>query len=325
QSGSDAPQTTTAQNLTVSFGAGGEWQTVEEIGGVKFQQAGRTGQAEQAHISRTANQITLTGAASVADSTSRLTAAQIEINQKTAEVHAAGNVVTTYLRSPTSPNAVAANISADQMNGSSTAGHAVFSGHARFWQGADVLQADTIEFWRDQQRAEARGNVVGAFPEPPQTTAKARSKASAPTVWQVHAPKADYLGGTGKAGDTGKADGTVDLTGGVTAQSAQGSISSRTLTLFLSPAAGNQQQKLQRAVAEGNVRIEQNGRIGTAERGEYIAREGKFVLSGGQPALSDGSGNTTTGRELTFFLASDTILVDSQKGPRTITKHRVEK
>jgi len=82
---------------------------------------------------------------------------------------------------------------------------------------------------------------------------------------------------------------------------------------------------LERAVAEGGVRIEQNGRIGTAERGEYVARDGKFVLSGGKPALFDGSGNITTGRELTFFLASDTILVDSQKGPRTITKHRVEK
>lgn len=314
QSGSGAPQTTTAQNLTAGFGASGDWETVEEDGGVKFQQAGRTGQSEQAHISRAANQITLTGSASVADSTSRSSAAQIEINQKTGEVHAAGNVITTYFGNPKNPGAAGGNISADQMNGSSATDHAVFSGHARFWRGSDVIQADTIEFWRSQQRAEARGNVVGAFPEPPPNAAKTKSKVTAPTVWQVRAPKADYLGGAGR----------VELTGGVAAQSSQGSISSQSLTLFLSTAA-NQQQKLERAVAEGGVRIEQNGRIGTAERGEYVARDGKFVLSGGKPALFDGSGNTTTGRELTFFLASDTILVDSQKGPRTITKHRVEK
>ncbi|MFI5125347.1 MAG: LPS export ABC transporter periplasmic protein LptC [Candidatus Acidiferrales bacterium] len=314
QSGSGAPQNTTAQDLTASFGASGEWETVEEDGGVKFQQAGRTGQSEQAHISRAANQITLTGSASVADSTSRSSAAQIEINQKTGEVRAAGNVITTYFGNTKNPGAAGGNISADQMNGSSATDHAVFSGHARFWQGSDVIQADTIEFWRSQQRAEARGNVVAAFPEPPPAASKARSKASAPTVWQVRAPKAIYSGGAAK----------VELSGGVTAQSSQGSISSQTLTLFLSTAA-NQQQKLERAVAEGGVRIEQDGRIGTAERGEYVARDGKFVLSGGKPALFDGSGNTTTGRELTFFLASDTILVDSQKGPRTITKHRVEK
>jgi hypothetical protein len=51
----------------------------------------------------------------------------------------------------------------------------------------------------------------------------------------------------------------------------------------------------------------------------------KFILSGGQPTLAGSSGNTTTGRELTFFLASDTILVDSQNEPRTVTKHRAEK
>lgn len=314
QSGPGAPQTTTAQNLTARFGAGGEWETVEEDGGVKFQQAGRTGQSEQAHISRATNQIMLTGSASVADSTSRSSATQIEINQKTGEVRAAGNVITTYFGHTKNPSAAGGNISADQMDGSSATDHAVFSGHARFWLGSDVIQADTIEFWRNQQRAEARGNVVAAFPEPPPNIAKMKSKVSPPTVWQVRAPKADYLGDAGR----------VELTGGVTAQSSQGSISCQTLTLFLS-ATANQQQKLERAVAEGGVRIEQNGRIGTAERGEYLARDGKFVLSGGKPALFDGSGNTTTGRELTFFLASDTILVDSQKGPRTITKHRVEK
>ncbi|HEV2617795.1 MAG TPA: LPS export ABC transporter periplasmic protein LptC [Candidatus Acidoferrales bacterium] len=318
QSGSVAPQITTAQNLTAGFGAGGDWEAVEEDGGVKFQQAGRTGQANQARMLRSANQITLTGAASVADSTSRSSAEQIEINQKTGEVHAAGNVITTYFGNTKKPGASEANISADQMNGSSATDHAVFSGRARFWQGADVLQADTIEFWRQQNRAEARGNVVGAFPELPPSTPNAKSKAGMATVWQVRAPKADY------DGNAGKGDAAVKLTDGVTAQSARGSISSQTLTLFLS-APNNRQQKLERAVAEGNVRIEQNGRIGTSERGEYIASDGKFVLSGGKPALSDGSGNTTTGRELTFFLASDTILVDSQKGPRTITKHRVEK
>src|SRR5256885_9938435 len=34
---------------------------------------------------------------------------------------------------------------------------------------------------------------------------------------------------------------------------------------------------------------------------------------------------TTTGRQLTFFLADDTIIVDSENGSRTLTRHRVEK
>ncbi|MHB8410568.1 MAG: LPS export ABC transporter periplasmic protein LptC [Candidatus Acidiferrales bacterium] len=327
QEGAKPPQVTTAQNLKAIFGASGEWNTIDESGRVKFEQGDRNGQAQQAHISRATNELTLTGSASIADTASRLSAAQIEINQKTGDIRASGNVVASYTGNTNSGetlNAGAANISADTMNASSAPGHAVFSEHAKFWQEGDVLQAQTIEFWRGENRAEARGNVVGAFTETPPNAAKGESKVNAPTVWQVRAPKAVYSSDAGKAGEkAGIVAGKVELTGGVTAQSDQGSISSRTLTLFLAT-AGGQQGKLQSAIAEGGVRIEQDGRIGTAERGEYVARDGKFVLSGGQPALSDGSGNTTTGRELTFFLASDTILVDSQKGPRTITKHRVE-
>jgi hypothetical protein len=62
-----------------------------------------------------------------------------------------------------------------------------------------------------------------------------------------------------------------------------------------------------------------------ADRAEYTAADGKFVLSGGQPTLANAVSDTTTGRSLTFFVASDTILIDSQEGSRTLTKHRIEK
>jgi lipopolysaccharide export system protein LptA len=73
------------------------------------------------------------------------------------------------------------------------------------------------------------------------------------------------------------------------------------------------------------VVVRQADRRGTGEQAEYTAADQKFVLSGGQPTFTNASNDTTTGRSLTFFVASDTILVDSQEGVRTITKHRVEK
>jgi lipopolysaccharide export system protein LptA len=82
---------------------------------------------------------------------------------------------------------------------------------------------------------------------------------------------------------------------------------------------------LTHAVAQGNVVVRQQDFRATAERAEYSATQGKFVLSGGDPTLTDSSGNTTSGRSLTFFIASDTISIDSQEGSRTLTKHRVEK
>ncbi|MGB6845117.1 MAG: hypothetical protein WBE09_09485, partial [Candidatus Acidiferrales bacterium] len=71
--------------------------------------------------------------------------------------------------------------------------------------------------------------------------------------------------------------------------------------------------------------VSQGDRRGTADQAEYTASDEKFVLSGGKPTITDASSDTTTGRSLTFFVANDTILIDSQEGSRTLTKHRVEK
>jgi lipopolysaccharide export system protein LptA len=72
------------------------------------------------------------------------------------------------------------------------------------------------------------------------------------------------------------------------------------------------------------VIVEEGERKATAERGEYTAANGKFVMTGGNPTIYDGSAGTTTGLQLTFFLADDTIIVDSENGSRTLTKHRVQ-
>ena len=305
------PQTSSAQQFSAEFARSGEWENIEERGGVKFSENGRTGRADAASFSRASNEATLAGAASVEDADSRLQAETIRINQTTGEVHASGEVVASYFGKNKTGGALknAVNMSADEMNGTGATksaasnGHAVFSGNARMWEATSVLQADTIELWRGEQRAEARGNVNGEFVEAAHKSASQKRKdgSNAPVLWRVQAAKVNYSSNTGK----------MEWSGGVKAHSTEGDISSDTLELSFAAGANNK-QTLQRALAGGGVRIEQNGRTGTAERGEYIASEGKFVLFGGQPAIADASGNRTTGRELTFFLANDSILVDSQ-------------
>ena len=112
-------------------------------------------------------------------------------------------------------------------------------------------------------------------------------------------------------------------------QSADQRIRAQAMDLFFtrttSGKTGGGSQQITRAVGTGGVVVEQGGRRGTADRGEYTAVDGKFVLSGGSPTLFDSVNGTTTGRELTFFFADDTIIVDSENGSRTVTKHRVER
>ncbi len=83
-------------------------------------------------------------------------------------------------------------------------------------------------------------------------------------------------------------------------------------------------QRIDHAVAQGNVIIQQADRHATADHGEYYAADGRVTLSGGTPTLSDTSGNITTGRQLTFYLADDRIVVQSDEGPKTV-RRRVEK
>lgn len=319
----DSHETSAAETMVAKFGPDGNWQTINESGNVKFQQGEKSAAADAAQLSRATNEMVLKGSASVQDSSSRLQAAEIRMNQTTNEMHATGNVSASFTgtggNSGSNQTLQGAQIASDEMDGSSLgqsssanssskAGHAIFTGHARFWQGSDVLQAQTIEFWQGDNRAEARGSVLGAFVEAPHNNRSAEpangnrpTTKTTPVLWQVRSPKVDYWSDSGK----------MKWTGGVKAQSSEGAIDGQTIEVYFSQKQTNQ-QTLERATATGNVRIEQNGRTGTAQQGEYLAQEGKFILSGGKPTLADSSGNTTTGRELTFFLANNSVLVDSR-------------
>jgi lipopolysaccharide export system protein LptA len=343
-----APQVISAAELAATFGAHGQWETLDESGDVRFQQADRQATAARASIVRATDIITLDGSPVVSDAMGRTTASHVVMNQKSGELHATGSVVSTYV--PTAQGDVvglgsgAAHISADTLSGSVNSGRVTYAGHARLWQGDSVLDSDEIELWRDEKKLQATGHVLAVFsqltgqfvPGSGKPTASGSKSAAQPTLWNVRAPVLTYWNDQGRA----------HLDGGVMASSDQGSLESKTLDVFLESAgpqpatdgepppspkssaassgapAGRQ---LSRVLAQGGVVVRQGDRRGMAEQAEYTAATGKFVLSGGRPTLVNAASDTTTGHSLTFFVANDTILIDSQEGSRTLTKHRVEK
>ena len=343
-----APQVISAAELVATFGARGQWDSLDESGNVRFEQADRQATAARATIVRATDIITLDGSPVISDSMGRTTAAKVVINQASGELHGSGGVVSTY--APAAEGDVvglgsgAAHISADTLSGSVNSGHMTYAGHARLWQGDSVLDSDQIELFRDDKRLQATGHVIAVFsqltgqfvPVPSKSGASGSKSPAQLTLWKVRAPTLTYWSDQGRA----------HLEGGVLASSDQGSLESRTLDVYLeSPtsqpvasgapprsakeptavpgAAGGRQ--LQRVLALGGAIVRQGDRRGMAEQAEYTAATGKFVLSGGQPTLVNAASDTTTGHSLTFFVANDTILIDSQEGSRTLTRHRVEK
>jgi lipopolysaccharide export system protein LptA len=355
--GSAAPQVSTAKELVATFGASGEWETLDENGNVHFQQSDRQATAERARMVNSTGDVTLDGSPVLFDSTSRTTARNVSINQKSGEIRATGGVASTYLAS--AQNSVVnmgtgpAHITSSTLTASNTNGRALYSGHARMWQGESVLDAEQIEIWREEKKLVASGGVMAIFPQAsapasdgsapgskpaakapvkPQTDKRGINLAgpqTGPTLWHIRAPELTYWSDSGKA----------HLERGVAASSQQGSLRSPTLDVFLAPPHGSQPgstaagdgpasptaaRQLDRALALGGVVVMQADRRGTAEQAEYTAADGKFVLSGGKPTLTDASSDTTTGHSLTFFVANDTILIDSKESSRTLTRHRVE-
>jgi lipopolysaccharide export system protein LptA len=355
-----APEHMTARELDVHY-AGEDWTELEGRGDVRFRQADHSAEAGIAHIARATNTVRLDGFPVVDDANSRTTAAHIELEQSTGEVVATGRVFTLE-NSPAPPakgqmiasgqpgnaglGSGAAQISADRLEANSQSGVATYKGNARLWQEDALVQADDIRLDRKAQQLDATGHVMALLPQnssnesspaknasrkgsviddrkiaghsiekATQETANGNgSRPSGPTVWTIHAPHLTYIGN----------DQRVHFEIGVTAQSDQGRMDSRTLDVFLKSGATGD-RGVDHAQAIGNVVIEQPGRRATADRADYFAAEGKYVLSGGQPKLVESAHGTTTGRSLTYFVANDTILVDARGGSRTLTEHRIEK
>jgi lipopolysaccharide export system protein LptA len=319
----------------MKFSPAGQWTEFEQSGKVCFREGERSAQsgrcfregergaqADHARMVRATDTLTLTGSATVADSVSRTSAPAITFQQGFGDIRADGGVSTSYYsvqkNSATNFAPQPAHLSAEKLMANRDSGRAVYSGHARLWQGDAVIEAASISLFRDEQRLEASENVMALLPQEsgPAPAERGSAKANAPAgrnIWKARAARMTYWGNESK----------VRMEGGVSAQSNIGQIRSKDLELYLT-SANNGPKLLSKAIATGGVIVLQGDRRGTAERADYVASDGKFILSGGKPMLYDSVFGTTTGRQLTFFLADDRILVDSEEGSRTLSRHRVD-
>jgi lipopolysaccharide export system protein LptA len=332
-------QTATAADGMAQLDATGAWTQITMHKNVHLKEGDRSAESQQAVFTKSDNTATLTDRAYARDASSETHAARIIFHQDSGDIDAEGNVRSTDFSSKSSAvqlSPAPANISSDRMQANSKTGRALYTGHARLWQGASVLQSDSIELLRETRVLNAAGNVRAVFLQAPQANpngapspapagaaASTPSVATAPgqpTLWHISSATLTYWDNDNKA----------HLEKNVFVESPSERIRSNALDLFftrqqVAGQTGPGQSQISRAVALGNVVVDQGERRGTADRGVYTAADQKFVLSGGTPTLYDATEGTTTGRELTFNMADDTIIVDSGSGSRTLTKHRVQK
>jgi lipopolysaccharide export system protein LptA len=315
-------QTATATNGDAQLDVGGTWTQMTLRGNVHMKEGDRSADAQQAVLARVAQTTVLTGQAVVRDQTSETRATKITFHQESGDIEAEGKVRSTDLGNKNDSiqlSPVPSNITSDHMVGNSKTGRALYTGHARLWQAPSVLEAESIELLRDTRILNAIGNVRAVFPKAANDS-DPKNKGKQAAVWHISSGTLTYW-------DT---ENRAHLEKNVVVQSQNERMKGPVLDLYFTREADGRNQsdatsRISRAVGTGGVEVAQGDKRGTADRGVYTAEDDKFVLSGGTPTLYDEDGGKTTGRELTFNIADDTIIVDSGNGSRTLTRHRVQR
>src|SRR3984957_1706330 len=296
------------------------------------------------------------------------TAQVIRINRATGEALAEGDVKSTYSELQEQPNgsllasSSPIHVTARSMTARNHPAIAIYTGGARLWQDANVIEAPTIQFDREHRSLVAQGTQarpVSTILVQPEKTQPEQSQAA--QARPVHG----RLKGRGKAdssnsGAAGKSDGPtlVAITaakftyvdserkahyeGGVSAKSTDFTASSQTMDVYLLPRSQivsqnpshvasqtkpsqsvTGQGRVDHVVAQGHVLVLQPNRRADGEKLVYTAAEDKFVLTGGSPSIFDAEQGKVTGVSLTFFRADDRVLVEGEASTPVVTQTRV--
>src|SRR3989449_9716392 len=204
------PQMSMSQEFALKFAPGSKWAELQQSGNVRLREAERSAQAAQARLDRATDNLTLTGSVVLSDQGTRTTAESLTFNQHSGELRADGEVRSTDTSA--ARNGVVnlaplpAIISSDHLVANTSNGRAVYSGHARLWQGDAVIEADSIELLRGARQLIARGYVAAVFPQaeasagsPPSAPAGTeRREGAAPAVWRVRAGTLTYWSAEGR-------------------------------------------------------------------------------------------------------------------------------
>jgi lipopolysaccharide export system protein LptA len=280
----------------------------------------------------------LTGSPRVANGGMATTADAIHINRATGEALAEGDVKSTYSELKEQPDgALLAASSPIHVTARSMIAHrspamvATYTGNARLWQDANVIEAPSIQFDRDHRSVVAEGTSA----RPAQTVlVQIEKPASKPDIQP--AAKTLALGRSSPITITAKrltyvdSDRKVHYEGGVLARGGDFTASARTADVYLWPhsqTAGKQALsapgRLDRMVAQGEVVIQQTNRRAQGQTLTYTAADDKFVLTGGPPSIFDAEQGKITGVSLTFFRRDDRVLVEGEGSTPVVTTTRV--
>lgn len=311
---------TSSRMMDAVFAPKGGLITLVQSGDFRYVEGERSATAERARYDASTQLLAMSGSPRVTDGPISTTADNIRINRRTGDAVADNNVKTTYSNLAAQPggamlaSAEPIHVTSRTMTARRTTGVAVYTGGARLWQGANIVEAPTIEFDKTRRSLLA----TGPGPAEVKSVFVQQDAAGKVTPVSVTAAKLTYS----------DADRRARFAGGVVLRGADATITADHVDVYLEARGGKTAQgpsQLDRIVAQGSVVIQQGGRRATGTQLTYYAADQRFVLSGGPPIVVDPEHGSTTGDSLTFYNRDDRVVVGSGNNSRTVTQTKVSR
>ena len=301
--------------------------------------------AESARYTPADQMLVLSGSPRVTNGGMATTAKVVRINRATGDDLADGDVKTTYSELREQPDgALLASSSPIHVTASSMTAHssgvALYTGNARLWQDANIIEAPSIQFDRDHRFVTAEGTpghpvqtilvqkekAANKLPSGDQKRIKGERTSSTQSAVSDSSP----ISITATRLTYADSERRVHYEGGVAAKGAEFTASANIADAYLlahSQTSSNQSfagpGQLDHMVAQGDVVVQQPSRRANGQNLVYTAADDKFVLTGGPPSIFDAEQGKITGVSLTFFRRDDRVLVEGEASSPVVTQTRV--
>ena len=311
-----------SQSLEVAFRPEGGIASIVQQGDLTYVDGTRKAWAARATYTPADQMLVLNGSPRVVDSGMTTTAQVIRMNRGTGDALAEGDVKTTYteLKAQSGGGILASadpiHVTSRNMTAHRSSGVAVYKGNAVLWQNANVVQAPTLEFDRDQRMLNAKGTAS----QPVSTVLVQVEKSGKATPVTIKSAHLNYR----------DAERKIELDGGVTVTGSGTTMTAQQMTVFLaarSAAPGATDRagpgQVEKIMAQNQIVIAQPARHANGEKLVYTAEDEKFVLTGGPPCIFDAERGKITGDSLTFFKRDGRVLVEGKETSPTVTRTQV--
>ena len=326
----------TSQMLDVAFLPEGGVRSITQTGNLAYTDGAQKAWAQRGEYTTADQMLVLNGSPRVVYTGMTTTAQTIRMNRATGDAFAEGNVKSTYSDLKPQPDgALLASSSPIHVTSRSMTAHrssaiAVYTGDARLWQDANVVEAPTLQFDRDRRSLIAHGEIGVGTGQNPSSTPVVAQPVSTVLVQVEKSGKVTPVHITSERLNYADPDRKVFFDGGVTAKSADATMTGQKMTVFLLPRSQSKEGtnpampgQVDRIIAEDQVVLTQPTRHATGDRLVYTSADEKFVLTGGPPSIFDAERGKTTGDSLTFYRHDDRVLVEGKELSPAVTRTQV--